>query len=320
MTRHILVTGANGYVGRALSLKLKEQGHRLTLLDQSFQGAPGFGDAHLVQGSFSEPATLDEALHAPVDIAYHLASVPGSLAERYYELGYQVNLHGTLALAHRLANQGMEAGHRTRLVFASSVAVYGDLAGSAISENHLPVPCISYGAHKLMIEIALADLSRRKLLDAISLRLPGIVARPPTESGHGSAFMSLIMHKMAAGQPYQCPVGPEATAWWMSLPCCIANLMHAGGMDSALFPPDRTWQLPVLHLSIQQVLDALEQRFGETARGQISHAPDPVIEALFGRYPAMHTPQAEAAGFMHDKNAVRLVAAALGNEANDDNT
>jgi nucleoside-diphosphate-sugar epimerase len=87
-------------------------------------------------------------------------------------------------------------------VFASSVAVYGALGPDHVHESQPPRPALSYGAHKLMAEIELADLSRRGTLDAVSLRLPGIVARPPSESGHGSAFMSLVMHKVAAGQPY----------------------------------------------------------------------------------------------------------------------
>lgn len=311
MTKHILITGANGYVGRALALALAAGGHRLTLIDQSFSGAPDFGDALLLQGSFSEPTILDQALRTPVDMVYHLASVPGSLAERHYELGYQVNLQGSLALADRIASASMASQRKIRFVFASSVAVYGDLHGPSIAEDQPPAPRISYGAHKLMTEIALADLGRRGMLDAVSLRLPGIVARPPSESGHGSAFMSLIMHKMAAGQSYECPVGAEATAWWMSLPCCIANLLHAAVIASELLPHSRTWQLPVLHLSVQQVLSALEQRYGTQARQRIVHTPDPGIEQLFGRYPPLHTPLAEAAGFRHDGDVVSLVAAAL---------
>ncbi|MBK7616459.1 MAG: NAD-dependent epimerase/dehydratase family protein [Betaproteobacteria bacterium] len=198
-----------------------------------------------------------------------------------------------------------------RLVFASSVAVYGALGTEAVHEDQPARPSLSYGAHKLIAEIELADLSRRGSLDAVSLRLPGIVARPPTETGHGSAFMSLVMHKIAAGQPYVCPVGPRATAWWMSLRCCVDNLLHAATMSTADAPASRVWQLPVLHLSMREVLDALTWRYGPQRRELISFAPNDRIEALFGRMPPLHTPAALAAGFRHDEDADQLIVAAL---------
>jgi nucleoside-diphosphate-sugar epimerase len=308
---HIVITGANGFVGRALVRRLQDDPlHQLTLVDQSFDAASPAANARQIRGSFGDEEVLDAVLRVPADTVFHLASVPGSLAEREHALGYQVNLQATLALAHRLAAQG-RLQRPPRLVFASSVAVYGPLGTEAVHEEQPPRPAISYGAHKLMAEIELADLSRRGELDAVSLRLPGIVARPATESGHGSAFMSLVMHRLAAGQPYVCPVSAQATAWWMSLPCCIDNLLHAAAMSTAAAPPARSWQLPVLHLGMEQVLAALADRYGAHCRQLLSHRPDQRIEALFGRYPALHTPAALAAGFLHDGDAARLIQRAL---------
>lgn len=309
---HIIITGANGFVGRALVKRLLAQPqHTLTLIDQAFDDGAPDPRARRLEGSFGDTALLDAALETPADTVFHLASVPGALAEREQALGYQVNLLATLALAHRLARQQEVQQRPVRLVFASSVAVYGALGPGDAHENQPASPSLSYGAHKLMAEIALADLSRRGELDAVSLRLPGIVARPPSESGHGSAFMSLVMHKLAAGQPYACPVGPKATAWWMSLPCCVDNLLHAATMPTGDAPASRTWQLPVLHLSMRQVLDALAWRYGPLRRELISFAPDERIESLFGRLPPLHTPAALAAGFRHDKDADHLIVAAM---------
>ncbi|MCU6498993.1 NAD-dependent epimerase/dehydratase family protein [Rugamonas sp. A1-17] len=309
---HIVITGANGFVGRALVRRLQgESRHCLTLIDQAFDAGSRAPGTRQIKGSFGDAAVLDAALQQPADIVFHLASVPGSLAEREHALGYQVNLQATLALAHRLAGQGRQLRPAPRLVFASSVAVYGPLDGETVHEDQPPRPAISYGAHKLMAEIELADLSRRGELDAVSLRLPGIVARPPTESGHGSAFMSLVMHRLAAGEAYVCPVSPHATAWWMSLPCCVDNLLHAASMSTVGAPSSRSWQLPVLHLSMEQLLDALVQRYGERCRQLLSHAPEERIEALFGRYPALHTPAALEAGFRHDGDAANLIRQAL---------
>lgn len=308
---HILITGANGYVGGALVRELlATTDHTLTLLDHHFDAPPPPGVRH-VRGSLADNAVLDQALRDRPDTVFHLASVPGALAEQQYQLGYEVNLQGTLALAHRLADLGRDSGRPARLVFASSVAVYGDLGGGDVHEHQPALPALSYGAHKLMAEIALADLSRRGAIDAVSLRLPGIVARPPAESGHGSAFMSLVMRRLAAGEPYACPVPPHSTAWWMSLPCCIANLLHAAVMSTAAAPASRTWQLPVLTLGMEDIVAALARRYGPRCRELVSYQPDERITTLFGRMPPLHTPAALAAGFRHDGNADDLIQAAL---------
>ena len=310
--RHTVVTGANGFVGRALVARLREDPRqRLTLIDQHFDQAPAGPHIRQVCGSFGDAALLDQVLERPADTVFHLASVPGSLAEREHAVGYQVNLLATLTLAHRLAGQGRNLGRPARLVFASSVAVYGPLSADEVREDQPARPAISYGAHKLMAEIELADLSRRGELDAVSLRLPGIVARPAGESGHGSAFMSLVMHRLAASQPYVCPVPADATAWWMSLPCCGDNLLPAADMSTAGAPASRTWQLPVLHLSMEHLLAALARRYGPHSRALCTHREDPAITALFGRFPPLETPAALAAGFRHDGDADRLVAASV---------
>lgn len=317
--KHVLVTGANGFVGQALVRRLARQpGLALTLIDRQFDdggGAPPDSRGiRRLRGSFGDPAMLAQALEgwggqadgaAPVDTVFHLASVPGALAENDYALGCEVNLRASLALAEQAARTARPHGTATRFVFASTVAVYGAL-GTVASEDDALAPLLSYGAHKAILEIALADLHRRGALDVASLRLPGIVARPPAPSGHGSAFMSMILHRLAAGQPYVCPVSPNASAWWMSLPCCIDNLLHAATMPRAPFPAC-TWQLPVLWLTVREVVAAMAAAHGPQCHALLSYQPDAGIEQLFGRLPPLHTPRAWAAGFRADADAAALV-------------
>ncbi len=138
----------------------------------------------------------------------HLASVPGGLVEREPALGRRVNLDATINVFERLA----ASRQRPRVVFASSVAVYGDMDGRPIGSDSPTRPTITSGAHKRMAEIALADFSRRRDVSGIALRLPGLIARPGPATGFGSAFMSEAPRAYAAGKPYVWPVSPRATA------------------------------------------------------------------------------------------------------------
>lgn len=313
----VVVTGASGFVGGGLARHLQRHpdafGRPLSKLILADLARDGHADADgdLVEwrcGDLADPAYLDFLLRDPVDCFFHLASVPGSRAERQAELGLSINLLAPIGLAQRLARQGREGRGVPRVVFASTIAVYGPLRAEPVGEDCKPSPAISYGAHKLMTEVLLADLSRRGDIDACCLRLPGIVARPAAESGHGSAFMSLLFHKARSGEPYICPVSRDATAWWMSLKTCVANLVHAGNLDPAESTWPRTWQLPALHASVEEIVVALRKRFGQASTDRFRFEPAAGIEAMFGRFPPLETPQAKLANFIMDRDPDVLVA------------
>jgi D-erythronate 2-dehydrogenase len=318
----VVVTGAAGFVGDGLARHLCANRDalgrpvsKLILTDLAKErdgaepGNDGFLEWH--PGDLSDPALLDVLLGEPIDCLFHLASVPGSLAEREPDIGRSANLVAPLRLAERLSSQGRKRGLVPRVVFASTIAVYGPLGAVPVTEDQPPCPVTSYGAHKLMTEILLADLSRRGEIDARSLRLPGIVVRPIAESGHGSAFMSLLFHKAKAGEPYVCPVSSDASAWWMSLKCCVANLVHAATLPAAALPPTRSCQLPVLHAEVREIVAALARRFGSSATAGFSYRPDAAIEATFGRFPALAAPFSERLGFRSDGSVEELVANAF---------
>lgn len=308
----VMITGANGFLGRGLAMRLLADGllcgrpiEALLLLDQALTGFPEDPRLRRHLGSVTDSALIRRALADGIDVVFHLVSIAGGAAEASYELGYEVNLQASLELLHQLRS----TTRPPRLVYASSVAVYGADLPTRMDELSGTVPKLSYATHKLMVEAQLADLARRGEVDGIALRLPGIVARPRQPNGLKSAFMSDLLHAVAAGEPYVCPVSAQATAWWMSASCCIDNLVHAAELQEKL--ESRIWQLPVLHLSIEQVLDALSTCFGEPACSQVGFAPEPELEALFGRYPPLRTPQARALGFRHDGSAAALIRNAL---------
>jgi nucleoside-diphosphate-sugar epimerase len=308
----VMITGAAGFLGRLLVQRLLDKGQlrgqpleALVLLDRQLEGFPSDPRLRLLAGSIAEPTLLRRALADGVDVVFHLVSVPGGAAEEHYALGRQVNLLATLELLDQLRN----AARPPVLVYASSVAVYGAQLPARMDEQWMPRPALSYGAHKVMVETQLNDLARRGEVDGRALRLPGIVARPREPNGLRSAFMSDLMHALAAGENYCCPVSPQATAWWMSARCCVDNLLHAAELQNP--GPQRVWQLPVLHLAMDQVVEALAEAFGDDRRALVSYQPNVDLEALFGRYPPLRTPQSRALGFHHDGSAQTLVRNAL---------
>ncbi|MBB4953641.1 nucleoside-diphosphate-sugar epimerase [Agrobacterium vitis] len=300
----VLITGANGFLGRNLTGRLAAECaslSRLVLTDRQLTAANVAGADQLV-GDLADSRFLDQLLEPGFDLVFHLASVPGALAEQQPALGLQANLLAPLELARKVA------AHKrgTRFVFASSIAVYGDVGSHTVTDSTAPRPLLSYGAHKLMTEIFLSDMTRRGDLSAISLRFPGLVARPPSESGHGSAFMSLIFHKIAASEAYACPVPASATCWWMSRRAAVDVLTHAARLQQ---PSPTVIQPPVLHAGIAEIALAVESITNR--RALIDWGKDENLTRVFGNMPRLDASAALALGFKADDDLHTLAEAAL---------
>lgn len=312
MTR-VLVTGADGFIGRVLVQRLLAQGlggrtvDQLVAVDLQFDEQARDARVRLVRGNLCDADCLERACDEPLDAVFHLASLPGGAAEADYLLGRRVNLDATLALIERLRGQPDPA----RLVYASSIAVYGDPLPDRIDEATLPAPALSYGAHKLACEVLVADASRRRWVEGCSLRLPGVVARPGDGAGLMSAFMSQVFWCLAGGKPITLPVSPAGVAWWISVSACVDNLVRAACVDLQCLHPRRSYQMPVLRLTMAEVVAALCARFGTDPGQLVRYAPEPLVERLFARYPPLDTAQAEALGFRHDGSVDALITNAL---------
>lgn len=313
----VLVTGAGGFVGRALVRRLLADGvaaGRVDTLvaldlaqDPAPEGLPPDPRLRWVTGSLVSPQVLDQALAEPVDQVFHLASMPGGAAEASPDLGRQVNLDATVQILTRLREQGTQP----RFVFASTVAVYGQPWPDVVDEHTPPCPGLSYGAHKLAAEVLIADADRRGWVQACSLRLPGVVARPGEGTGLMSAFMSQLFWRVAAGLPIVLPVDRDGASWWISVDACVDNLLHAAAIDTHRLDPRRVVQMPAQHLRIGEVVDALVRVHGESRRALVSHEPDERVQRLFASYPPLFTPQAHALGFVHDGTVDELVRRAV---------
>ena len=312
----VLITGADGFIGRALVARLLSEdalpalGDRrrdLILLDRQFSTS-SHKDARVrsLIGDIADYDFLREAFANKVDCVFHLASVPGGAAEADFDLGMRANLQATLALLETLRVQQPAA----KFVFASTIGVYGVPLPKVIDEATIPLPTLSYGAQKLMGEILVSDYSRRGFVDGRSLRLPGIVARPPA-SGMLSAFLSELIRALSAGQPFTCPVSSEGLSWWMSRSCVVDNLLHAAALGPEYVGSRRVWLLPVLHASMGEVVAAIGRVHGPGVPGRVTYQPNAALQAQFANYPPLQCPSSVAAGFKHDGSLEALVQRAL---------
>lgn len=309
----VLITGADGFIGRFLVGKLLQGGvaglpsaTRLVLLDRSFAAPAADSRVMQVPGDFSNRAMLDRAFGQGVDVVFHLASIPGGAAEQDFALGLDVNLEGMVALL----EAARRSGTRPRFVYASTIGVYGVPMPALIDEDTLPEPSMSYGSHKYIGEVLVSDYTRKGFLDGITLRLPGIVARP-SAAGMLSAFMSEMIRKVTAGEAYTCPVSANGKAWWMSRACVVDNLLHAAALPRETIQQRRAWLLPVQHASMAEVVQALANVHGAERTKLVRYGQNEPLEAQFARMPPLSCPASVAAGFRHDGTLEALVTRAL---------
>ncbi|MFT3763047.1 MAG: NAD-dependent epimerase/dehydratase family protein [Pseudoxanthomonas sp.] len=316
---NLLVTGANGFIGKALVRRLLAgvEGlpvRRLALLDVRLDPSDD-PRVRALPGDLADTSVQQAAFAEPMDAVFHLASIPGGMAEQDYALARRVNLDAVADLLDRAAAQAKPPV----FVFASSIAALGAPLPAQVDDRTPLRPGMSYGAQKQIGEILVQDFSLRGKVDGRCVRLPGIVMRPPARTGQLSAFMSDLIRELHAGRPYTCPVSPQATLWLMSLQRIVDNLIHAALLDPARLAggDSRAWTLPALHLSIAELAAAAGRVGGHPVESLLDFRPDPKLEAAFGAYPPLSTPAADALGFLHDGDADSLVrrAIASANEA-----
>lgn len=315
---HVLITGAAGFLGRALAQRLvpgrllgDRTVTRLTLLDLALDGQPPEGVRHCA-GDMGDAGWLRGTLEQgpPIDALFHLASIPGGTAEQNYPLARRVNLEATQTLLEHGQRQ-VAAGHAAPVfVFASSIAVFGHLP-ARVDDDTPTRPQMTYGTQKRVGELWVDDFSRRGWVDGRAVRIPGVLARPPARTGQLSAFLSDLIRELAAGRAFTCPTGPDATTWASSLPCVVEQLLHAARFDVAATDGHRVLTLPTLRFAMADLVQAVGRVHGVPTAELVRWAPDERIEALFGRFPPLRTPRAEAAGFRADADLDALVRQAL---------
>ncbi|MDE0114678.1 MAG: NAD-dependent epimerase/dehydratase family protein, partial [Albidovulum sp.] len=229
---HAVILGAAGMVGRLLAREIANGAlpvSRLTLIDLSAPLSPAGIDASCIALDLSDTSTAGRIASLRPDLIFHLAAVVSGEAERDFDKGYAVNLYATEALLGALRDEGI----RPRIVFASSLAVFGPPLPPRIPDSYRTTPASSYGTQKAIAEMLFADYSRKKFVEAISLRLPTVVVRPGRPNAAASGFFSGIIREPLAGLNANLPV-PESTRVFIGSPLAVVfSLVRAAELSSA---------------------------------------------------------------------------------------
>jgi D-erythronate 2-dehydrogenase len=311
----VLIIGAAGMIGAKLTKRLIGEGAiagkpitGLTLVDIVAPAAPE-GTAIKVETKavdLSAPGVADAVVASRPDFIFHLAAIVSGEAEADFEKGYRVNLDGTRFLFEAIRKVG--GGYRPRVVFTSSIAVFGAPFPEAIGDEFFLTPLTSYGTQKAIDELLLADYTRRGFMDGIGIRLPTICVRPGKPNKAASSFFSGIIREPLAGQEALLPV-PETVRHWHASPRSAVNfLIHAAGLDGEKIGPRRNLSMPGVSATVGEQIAALRKVAGDAVAARIRHAPDPVIMKIVEGWARNFAPElALALGFRAEQNFEEII-------------
>ncbi|MDQ0322111.1 nucleoside-diphosphate-sugar epimerase [Pararhizobium capsulatum DSM 1112] len=304
---HILVVGAAGMIGGKLLDRiagqldvLGEPIEALTIVDviEPIPPAALSDIANCGQVDLVVPGAAETLIAARPDVIFHLAAVVSGEAESDFDKGYRVNMDGTRALFEAIRKEGQKAPYVPRLVFASSVAVFGAPFPERIGDEFFTTPLTSYGTQKAIAELLLADYSRRGIFDGIGIRLPTICIRPGAPNKAASSFFSNILREPLVGKEAILPVDVNVRHWFASPRSAVGFFVHAARLDLSLLGTRRNLMMPGLCAMVGEQLAALERVAGARATALIRRQPDPVVQKIVSGWPSdFDTERARALGF-----------------------
>jgi nucleoside-diphosphate-sugar epimerase len=301
----ILIIGAAGMLGGKLVDRLVRDGRlgservsQLTLVDRVVaepSGEPGFVVQSTV-ADLAEPGVAATIVRDRPDVIFHLAAVVSGEAEDDLEKGYRVNLDATRMLLDAI--RACEQGYRPRVVYSSSIAVFGPPLPDVIGDDHCTTPATSYGTQKAMIELLLSDHTRRGFVDGIAIRLPTICVRPGEPNLAASGFFSSIIREPLNGQDAVVPVATDVRHWFASPRSAIGFLLHAATLDGAGLGDRRCLTMPGVSATVADEIEALRRVAGEDAVRRLHHRPDEAIARIVAGWPRdFEARRARALGF-----------------------
>ncbi|MEY4362748.1 MAG: hypothetical protein RLZZ24_100 [Pseudomonadota bacterium] len=292
----LLITGGAGFIGARLARTLLARGQllgqpitQLVLTDQFPAPADLLNDARVQAHTGPLLTQCADLFAAPLDGVFHLASAVSGECELDFDLGMRSNLDSTRVLLDALRAPTARGLPPARLVFSSSVAVFGPDDAvpmpDVVDDDTLPTPQTSYGIQKHICEHLIADYTRKGFVDGRSARLMTVTVRPGQPNGAASSFFSGIIREPLAGKPSVCPVAPEVTHPITSPRATVDGLIAVFEADRAAFGGRTAMNLPALNISVAQMLDALEKVAGPAARARVRFEHDERIAGIVSRWP-----------------------------------
>jgi nucleoside-diphosphate-sugar epimerase len=301
---NILILGGGGMVGRKLADRLAKDGHlggreitSLTLHDVVEPAAPA--DARFpvksLTSDFAQPGAAEKLIADRPDVIFHLAAIVSGEAEADFEKGDRINLDGTRFLFDAI--RGVE-GYTPRVVFTSSIAVFGAPFPEAIGDEFFLTPLTSYGTQKAIGELLLADYTRRGFIDGVGIRLPTICVRPGKPNKAASGFFSNIIREPLNGEETVLPVSEDVRHSHATPRSAVNFLIRAATIDGAELGARRNLTMPSVSVTVAEQIDSLRRIAGEGVVARIRREPDATIATIVAGWPRrFETKRAEALGF-----------------------
>ncbi|WP_270725945.1 D-erythronate dehydrogenase [Shimia sp. Alg240-R146] len=311
----ILIFGGAGMVGRKLIARLQGTplaAHQtITVCDIVAPANPAAGVTY-VEATLTDTAALRGLIGQKPDVIFHLASIVSGEAETDFDKGYAQNMAPVWEMLEAIRALNAQDGYCPRLVFTSSIAVFGGPFPDKIDDDFLCAPQTSYGAQKLICETLISDFSRKGFVDGISIRLPTICVRPGAANLAASSFFSGIIREPLNGQRAVLPVPTTVRHWHASPRSAAGFLTHAATLDSAKLSGRRALNMPGLSATVEEQIEALRSVAGQSAVDLIDVKPDADIAAIVAGWPRDFAPKrAPNLGFEAERDFDEIVAVYL---------
>lgn len=309
----VLITGGAGMIGSKLACRLAADGQlagtaieEIKLFDVVDAGTIQGANVSVVtdSGDLRSVDTVERLIADQPDVIFHLAAVVSGEAEQDFDKGYGINLDGTRNILEAIRRSGIHP----RVVFASSIAVFGAPFPNAIGDEFFCTPLTSYGTQKAICELLVSDYSRKGILDGISIRLPTICVRPGKPNAAASGFFSNIIREPLAGQEAVLPVSEDVLHWFASPRAAVAFNLHAATIDTATVGPRRAITMPGLAVTVAQQIEALREVAGQAVVARIRRQPDEFIQRMVAGWPRnFDARRALELGFQPDNNFAEII-------------